>query len=187
MFTKKTGDASAVTDVVPGSSEPHILPYDLIGRRHSDLTRGAERLTDISRRTESEFLEVGKRLQDFSDGCSANSALSSEIISMVEGGKGHNFNALEELFESAYTHTGACADAIARGLKEIGELKAGVKEISDLQSFLRHLSKSIHIIGVLSRIETARIDGAEFSSMTSVVDDLAGQIVKSTGEITASS
>ncbi len=186
MFAKKTGDAPAVTDVVPGSSEPHILPYDLIGRRHADLTRGAERLTDISRRTESEFLEVGKRLQDFSDGCSANSALSSEIISMVEGGKGHNFNALEELFESAYTHTGACADAIARGLKEIGELKAGVKEISDLQSFLRHLSKSIHIIGVLSRIETARIDGAEFSSMTSVVDDLAGQIVKSTGEITAS-
>lgn len=186
MFTKKTGDASAVTDVVPVSSDPHILPYDLIGRRHNDLTHGAEKLTDISRRTESEFLEVGKRLQDFSDGCSANSALSSEIISMVEGGKGHNFNALEELFESAYKHTGACADAIARGLKEIGELKAGVKEISDLQSFLKHLSKSIHIIGVLSRIETARIDGAEFSSMTSVVDDLAGQIVKSTEEITAS-
>ncbi|MBI5847459.1 MAG: methyl-accepting chemotaxis protein [Nitrospirae bacterium] len=146
----------------------------------------ADELELLSRSTESDFLLIGGKLNDLSEGCSRNSGFATSIIQMVEGGEGFKIGAMQALFNKAFENTGSCSGAITTGIDDMRYLGERLGEIHGLSEFLEGLSKSINVIGILSRIETSRLEGSDFSSMTAVVDDLALQIAKSTTEVAIS-
>ncbi|MEW6419554.1 MAG: methyl-accepting chemotaxis protein [Nitrospirota bacterium] len=180
-YTEKTRSADEDT---PYTAEP--LSESICRSWQTNLTRMADELTVISRNIEEEFLTIGNSLQALSDGYTRNSKMASSIINMVERGSEFNIDNFEGVFNKAYDNTKASADAISIGISDMKYLKDMLKEISELRSFLKDLSRSITIIGILTRIETARLEAIDFNSMTVVVDELALQIAKSTDEIASS-
>ncbi|MBI5639099.1 MAG: hypothetical protein HZA17_01610 [Nitrospirae bacterium] len=146
----------------------------------------SDELNNISRTTEAEFLEIGRNLQELSDGYMKNSSMATALISMDEDGEGLNVDKFGELFKRVCDNTGAYANELSKGFSHMSDLQKRLAEITELKEYLDGLSRSIAVVGILTRIETARLNAADFNSMTEVVDELAEQIGKSTVEITAS-
>ncbi len=189
-FFSAKGDEAQASYVAAVSQEAEaeakIMTGTEVGASKDKLIKIADELELLSRSTEDDFLLIGNKLNDLSDGCSQNSEHANSIIQMVEGGEGFKIGAMQELFNRAFENTGSCSTAITTGIDDMRFLSERLNEINGLSEFLERLSKSINIIGILSRIETSRLEGTDFSSMTAVVDDLALQIAKSTAEITMS-
>ncbi len=189
-FFSAKGDEAQASYVAAVSQEAEaeakIMTGTEVGASKDKLIKIADELELLSRSTEDDFLLIGNKLNDLSDGCSKNSDHANAIIQMVEGGEGFKIGAMQELFNRAFENTGSCSTAITTGIDDMRFLSERLGEINGLSEFLERLSKSINIIGILSRIETSRLEGTDFSSMTAVVDDLALQIAKSTAEITMS-
>lgn len=181
-------EAAAPAVVASPAAAPAIDPAFSAGCRswNADFTRIADKLVELSRTTENDFLEVGANLHAISEDCSRVSSLASSLVRLEDSGSGFHVGKFENLFNKAFESTGACAASIPAGLAEMNELNNGLEKISVLRSYLDSLSRSITVIGVLTRIETSRIDGSNFNSMTTVVDDLGRQIARSTEEIAKS-
>ncbi|MBF0320215.1 MAG: methyl-accepting chemotaxis protein, partial [Nitrospirae bacterium] len=146
----------------------------------------ADELIGISKATETEFLELGANLQNFSFACIENSSMAADLVTAIESGSGFNVHSLKELFEKVYGEIDSSSKLIIEGSKEINLIIEDLNKVIDMEEFFRKLSKTISIIGTLIRIETARVGNAEFNIMTDLVDTLAKQILKGTDEIITS-
>ncbi|MDA8083627.1 MAG: methyl-accepting chemotaxis protein [Nitrospiraceae bacterium] len=147
------------------------------------LQRMAEDLESLARDTESEFIAVGDKLQHFSSRFSENSSSLSKIVGILEGGSGLDVGSFKTLFETAYSEIENCIVSISRGMTDMNSLASRINAILDLRVYLKDLSRSISILGIYIRIETARLGDSEFNTMTEVVDELARQIVGETEDI----
>ena len=150
------------------------------------LERMSNGLNKISRDIEEEFLSVGGNLQEFSDNCSKISSLAGEIAHMLESGSGFKSEAFKAVFQKAYSEIESCCSVISDKVCRMGDLTHSIQDISSLKLFLDKLSKAITIVGTLIRIETSRVEEAEFETMTGAIDDLAQQIAKNTAEVALS-
>lgn len=150
------------------------------------LHRMAADIDSLSASTEREFMAVGEKLHSFAERFNENSASAAKIISVLDSGTGLNTKAFNELFAGAYREIEHCVHAISSGIADMNSLTSRMNDILSLRSFLKGLSHSISTLGMYIRIETARVDDADFNTMTAVVDDLGRQIVKETDEIAAS-
>ena len=150
------------------------------------LERMSNGLNKVSRDIEEEFLSVGGNLQEFSDNCNKISAFAGEIAHMLESGSGFKADTFNDVFRKAYCEIESCCGVISDKVCRMGELTHSIQDISSLKLFLDKLSKSITIIGTLIRIETSRVEEAEFETMTGAIDDLAQQIAKNTAEVALS-
>jgi len=153
---------------------------------HATFTDLARELAGVSKNTENEFLAIGSKLNTVAEGCGGISARAASLARADESSGGFRIDKFEQLFQKAIESTGACAAAIPAGLVEMDGLKNRLEEIDGLRLYLEGLSRTITVIGVLTRIETARLGGIDFDTMTTVVDDLARQISQSTEEIASS-
>ena len=151
------------------------------------LSKIAGDLSSISKDTEDEFLKIGKNLQEFLSVFTENSSRASSIAQFIESGSGFNINSFGELFENARKDTESSAEAISNGISSMSASMSNIEKVADLRLFLKKLSRSITILGSLIRIETARVGKAEFTIITSGIDDLAKQIEEGTNDIAISS
>ncbi len=143
-------------------------------------------LSSIAKDTETEFLDLGAKLQNFAMSCNSNSSRASVLVQSIDSGSGFSASSLMELFTRVYKeieHTGSFAIDTKNNMLTLLD---HIQNIPALTVFLKKLSHSINIIGTLIRIETARIAQAEFNVMTEVVDSLASQIAQGTQEINTS-
>jgi len=187
LFSSKKNPATTVEvqpAAAPSSVDPSLQAHCRSWQK--SFTRSAEDMNTISKTTEDEFLVIGQNLNAISEDCAGISSTAASLINQDDSGDGFNVDKVEALFSSAFASTGACALAIPDGISEMKALAASLDNISSLRTYLDSLSRSITVIGVLIRIETARMDGADFNSMTTVVDDLAQQIEVSTKAIASS-
>ncbi|MBA4373153.1 MAG: hypothetical protein C0402_09875 [Thermodesulfovibrio sp.] len=146
----------------------------------------ADDINSLSATTEREFIGVGEKLRSFAERFNENSESAAKIITVLDGGSGLNTKAFNDLFAGAYREIENCVQAISSGIADMNSLTSRMHDILSLRSFLKGLSHSISTLGMYIRIETARVDDADFNTMTAVVDDLGHQIVKETEEIAAS-
>lgn len=181
-------DVAERPDVQTAAVQTAVDPAFLARSRswQANFELAARELSDLSRSTEKDFLAIGSNLNAISEGCGAISSKASALVNVEESGSGFDMRKFEQLFNRTIESAGACASAIPAGITEMTALKDKLDEIAGLRSYLDGLSRSITVIGVLTRIETARFDGADFNSMTTVVDDLAQQIARSTEAIASS-
>ncbi|MEO5359798.1 MAG: methyl-accepting chemotaxis protein [Nitrospirota bacterium] len=187
-MTDKTAVISDGGAVVPADggavvSDIHIVVDASWGK---SFLKMADELIAISKATETEFLELGASLQDFSFACIENSSMAGSLVTAIESGSGFNVHSLKELFEKVYTEIETSSNLILEGTKEMNLIIDDLHKVIDMEEFFRKLSKTISIIGTLIRIETARVGNAEFNIMTDLVDTLAKQILKGTDEIITS-
>lgn len=176
-----SSQAAVVAEVsAPRSDESFYLTWT------PALRRMAGDINTLSTATEQEFIAVGEKLQSFADRFSGNSSNASKIVSVLDSGSGLNTAAFNELFAGAYREIESCVQAISSGIIGMNSLTARMNDILSLRAFLKGLSHSISRLGMYIRIETARVDDADFNTMTAVVDDLGQQIVKETEQIAAS-
>ncbi|MBF0486824.1 MAG: hypothetical protein HQK98_01560 [Nitrospirae bacterium] len=173
---------SAGGDSAPGGGI-HIEVDSSWGR---SLLKMADELIGISKATETEFLELGASLQDFSFACIENSSMAGNLVNAIESGSGFNVHSLKELFETVYSEIDTSSKLILEGSREMNLIIDDLNRVIDMEEFFKKLSKTISIIGTLIRIETARVGNAEFNIMTDLVDTLARQILKGTDEIISS-
>ncbi|WP_420264403.1 methyl-accepting chemotaxis protein [Candidatus Magnetominusculus dajiuhuensis] len=150
------------------------------------LLKMADELIGISKATETEFLELGASLQDFSFACIENSSMAGNLVNAIESGSGFNVHSLKELFETVYSEIDTSSKLILEGSREMNLIINDLNKVLEMEEFFKKLSKTISIIGTLIRIETARVGNAEFNIMTDLVDTLARQILKGTDEIISS-
>ncbi|MBF0456326.1 MAG: hypothetical protein HQK99_00335 [Nitrospirae bacterium] len=170
-----------------GAAASHGSAHIVIDASWSkSLLKMADELIGISKATETEFLELGASLQDFSFACIENSSMAGNLVNAIDSGSGFNVHSLKELFEKVYEEIEISSRLILEGSKEMNFIIDDLHKVVSMEEFFRKLSKTISIIGTLIRIETARVGNAEFNIMTDLVDTLAKQILKGTDEIIGS-
>ncbi len=182
---KKSGDNGDAAVVVPEVRAARA-DAEFYHTWSPALHRMAEDINSLSVSTEREFMAVGEQLHSFAERFNENSASAARIVSVLDSGSGLNTKAFNELFANAYREIDHCVHSISSGITEMNSLTVRMNDILSLRSFLKGLSHSISTLGMYIRIETARVDDADFNTMTAVVDDLGHQIVKETEEIAAS-
>jgi methyl-accepting chemotaxis protein len=181
---KAAKESSVDSAIAQKASDPTFLAKSRSW--HMTFSDLARELIEISKNTENEFLAIGSNLHAIADGCNGISARAGSLVRADEGSGGFSVEKFEQLFRKAIESTGVCAAAIPTGLVEMASLKDRLEEIAGLRTYLEGLSRTITVIGVLTRIETARLEGTDFNTMTTVVDDLAQQIAQSTASIASS-
>jgi methyl-accepting chemotaxis protein len=140
----------------------------------------ADDLGKVSKTTEGEFLDIGRKLMTFSVASSENSAKAASIVEMIGSGTGFNTHSFMEMFERVYTEIDAIVEVITGGSDGIKEIVSMLDGVGVLREYLEKLSRSIKVIGMMIRIETARTGSIDFNVMTDTVERLARQIIKGT-------
>jgi methyl-accepting chemotaxis protein len=153
------------------------------GKWRDDLLRMAEDLGKVSKTTEGEFLDVGRKLMAFSVASAENSAKSAAVVNMINSGDGFDTGAFMKMFGRVYIEIEAIVEVITGGSEGIKEIVSMLDGVSELKAFLEKLSRSIKVIGMMIRIETARSGSVDFNVMTDTVERLARQIIKGTAGI----
>jgi hypothetical protein len=140
-------------------------------RWSADLREAEGALRGLSEKTESEFLGIGAQLQDFHHRAGEITGMSSAIAGIVsaEGGP-DGVGALQGLLdrmEAYLSHSAEEAVRVAAILSETGELLRGFDE--PLAGF-RKLTRILRILGISTKIESARLGGEVASGFETVAD-----------------
>jgi len=136
-------------------------------------------LSVISGTTEDEFLAIGARLQDFLQRGTGIASVASEMVGEVAGE--HVTAAMNGLGEMM----GMMGDHVNRAQQEIDDSAATLREILKLLdevsgplSGFKKVNKVLRMLGISTKIESARLGAAAagFETLASDVGDLSVQV-----------
>lgn len=143
------------------------------------LTEQSAKLAAVSGTTEQEFLDIGGRLQDFYQRGLGISGLASEMVGEVAGdhvtgamrGLGEMLDDMGCYVKRAQNEIQVSADT----LREILELLA---KVSDPLSGFKKVNKVLRMLGISTKIESARLgqSAAGFDTLASDVAELSVQV-----------
>ena len=143
------------------------------------LDEQASQLAVVSGTTEHEFLDIGGRLQDFYQRGLGISGLASEMVGEVAGDHVTNtMDGLGEMLDNMGHYVDRAQNEIdvsARTLREILKLLA---DVSDPLSGFKKVNKVLRMLGISTKIESARLgqSAAGFDTLASDVGELSVQV-----------
>ena len=152
---------------------------DLLRHCRSTLGGSENGLTEVIKAREQDFLSLGEDLYALQNGCEDISRTAQSLVSCTSGQAMHTtLSALSEELE-ALTDDRARA-AGRQSLEEIDGVVRIVDELSDILSAFSKIVKYLSILGIATRIESARLgnDGRGFTTLADDVEKLAHQIVE---------
>ncbi len=142
----------------------------------SDLMRGRERV----------FLDLGNDLMRLESGCEGLSQNAGELAACSSGLDLHE--ALDRSAGELAALTSAASDEAGQeSLRDIGAVAGIIEELSSIVSAFARVVKHLSMLGIATRIESARLggDGRGFSTLADDVEKLAHQIVEHCAGIAA--
>lgn len=135
-------------------------------------------LSAVMKGRERDFLSLGENLMSLQDGCEAISRNARELVECTSG-QGMPVS-LEGLSGELRALTDASVhDAGRRSLADIEGVSRIVNELSGIVSAFSKIVKHLTMLGIATRIESARLgaDGRGFSTLADDVEKLAHLIV----------
>ncbi|MBF0352654.1 MAG: hypothetical protein HQM11_16600 [SAR324 cluster bacterium] len=156
------------------------MKFRLGGHRtwERQLKEAIHAMNSLSKETESEFLAIGSRLNEFFGLCSQNLSRASDIIRMIESGDGLNIDAFRKSFDHAYDQVGSASERIENVLNGLEELNVKMASVTTLTEILEKLCHSIRFLGVSMKIEIARVGKHDFYAVAESVENLYRQIIQ---------
>ncbi|WP_144005043.1 methyl-accepting chemotaxis protein [Solidesulfovibrio fructosivorans] len=143
-------------------------------------------LSSLMKGRERDFLGLGENLMALQSGCEDISRHAQELVEQTAGEDMHA--ALGRLSGELTTLTDVSInDAGRRSLADIENVGRIVEELSGITSAFSKIVKHLSMLGIATRIESARLgaDGRGFSTLADDVEKLAHLIVDHCGAIAA--
>ncbi|WP_243309880.1 hypothetical protein [Fundidesulfovibrio agrisoli] len=137
--------------------------------------------------TEKDFLRLGAQLEGFSSRSSQTSALAAGLTELTSGEAVAEASA--KLAANLERLGGICdVAATDRQLAELGRVGSMGAKLGEIMNDFARLVKHLSMLGVSTRIESARLgdQGAGFATLADDVEKLAGKIGESSGKILVS-
>ena len=136
-------------------------------------------LSVISGTTEHEFLEIGGRLQDFYQRGTGISALASEMVGEVAGD--HVIAAMDglgEMLDNMGHYVDRAQTEIEVSAQTLREILGLLEKVSDPLSGFKKVNKVLRMLGISTKIESARLgqSAAGFDTLASDVGELSVQV-----------
>jgi methyl-accepting chemotaxis protein len=142
------------------------------------------RLTRLLSGREEEFLDLGRRLMEFS---SASQALAQKAQDLAQLAAGEDIGqGAQELAVELEEMSGVCD--FSRGEQSLDELERVLKVIESLGAGISgfgRIVRSLQMLGISTRIESARLGdkGLGFTTLADDVEKLAGKIVANSSQV----
>jgi methyl-accepting chemotaxis protein len=132
-------------------------------------------LDALNRETERDFLQIGEKLAEFTQTVNLISSELTALADLISGE--HGSRAAEALVAALERSTGMRARAEA-GARMLGAMRQQAGRLKETLSGFKISLSTFHIIGVLTRIETAQLGraGVEFGNLADDVKAMAGNI-----------
>lgn len=111
------------------------LVLDGAWRHHLDAVANA--LSVVSKETETEFLDLGANLQNFSFSCIEIASQGASLVQTIESGDGFNVTLIKELFEKVYGEIEKTAEIMIKGSSGITDVIGRLSEVSEMETFLK--------------------------------------------------
>ncbi len=143
-------------------------------------------LSDVMRGREQDFLDLGESLMSLQAGCEELSQKAGELVACTSGADMQA--GLESLSEQLKVLTGAGERGAGRdSLGDIDGVARIVSQLSEIVSAFSRIVKHLTMLGIATRIESARLggDGRGFSTLADDVEKLANLIVSHCSGIAA--
>lgn len=153
--------------------------HDMLRQCRRTLGGSKNSLTGIIEAHEQDFLSLGEELYALQSSCEDISRTAQTLVSCTSGQAMHTtLSALSKKLE-ALTDDRARA-AGRQSLEEIDGVIRIVDELSDILSAFSKIVKYLSILGIATRIESARLgnEGRGFTTLADDVEKLAHQIVE---------
>lgn len=143
-------------------------------------------LSAVIKGREQDFLALGENLMALRSGCEDISSMAGELVELSSGQA--MLKTLEGLSGQLRALTDRDArDADGQGLDDIDGVSRIVGELSGIVAAFAKIVKHLSILGIATRIESARLgaDGRGFSTLADDVEKLAHSIVEHCAGIAA--
>lgn len=159
---------------------------DLLRRCRAVLGGMENRLSDLIKTRERDFLALGENLMELRAGCEDISAKAGELVDLSSG------QAMLAALDRQSGQLSALADQDAQrsgrqSLEDIDGVSRIVEALSGIVAAFAKIVKHLSMLGIATRIESARLgaDGRGFSTLSDDVEKLAHSIVDHCAGITA--
>ncbi|MFV0420769.1 methyl-accepting chemotaxis protein [Oleidesulfovibrio sp.] len=132
---------------------------------------------------EHEFLSLGESLMSLSGAISDVQKQSGELVSLVSGDNLHGVT--QQLAADMGKLHELCSLDSDNNLDELGRVRNYLLELIRLIKSYSRVVRSLQMLGISTRIESARLgsDGKGFNTLADDVEKLAGKIVEYSGQI----
>jgi methyl-accepting chemotaxis protein len=132
-------------------------------------------LDSLDRNTERDFLGIGEKLAEF---IRTVDSISSELTALADLISGDHGSHASETLASALDCSRAMQAGAEDGVRMLGGMRREAGRLTETLSGFKSTVSTFHIIGVLTRIETAQLGsaGADFGNLADDVKVLAGNI-----------
>jgi methyl-accepting chemotaxis protein len=143
--------------------------------RMNSLGQVVEDLTLVNRNTEQEFLRIGGTLGDVME---TVNLISSDLASLASLISGENGNKASCVLTAALDRATEREAGYANDRGGLGGMQAEVNRLRKTLGEYRETVSAFHVIGILTRIEIARLGkvSADFGSLTDDVRSLAENV-----------
>lgn len=151
---------------------------DLLRQCRTTLGGMEHSLSSLMKGRERDFLALGENLMALQAGCEDISRNAGELVERTAGEDMHA--ALGQLSAELIALTDvSTGDAGRQSLEDIGEVSRIVEELSGIVSAFSKIVKHLTMLGIATRIESARLgaEGRGFSTLADDVEKLAHLIV----------
>jgi len=160
------------------TSEQARSASELVGRCRSVLGGMKHRLSDVVKVREQDFLSLGENLMELQSGCEDISAKARELVELASG------QSMLVRLDNLSGQLRALTDQDAHGsgqqsLDDIDNVSRIVDALSGIVSAFAKIVKQLSMLGIATRIESARLgaEGRGFSTLADDVEKLAHSIV----------
>lgn len=160
------------------TSEQTRSASELLQQCHAVLGGMEHRLSDVVRAREQDFLSLGENLMELQSGCEDISAKARELVELASG------QSMVATLDNLSGELRALTDQDAHGsgqqsLDDIDNVSRIVDALSEIVSAFGKIVKQLSMLGIATRIESARLgaEGRGFSTLADDVEKLAHSIV----------
>ncbi|UPU37604.1 methyl-accepting chemotaxis protein [Geomonas paludis] len=143
------------------------------------LAKAAVELAVIAGTTEDEFLAIGGRLQDFYQRGLGISGLASEMVGEVAGDQVIGaMDRLGEMLDHMGHYVDRAQNEIEGSAQTLREILGLLEKVSDPLSGFKKVNKVLRMLGISTKIESARLgqSAAGFDTLASDVGELSVQV-----------
>lgn len=137
-----------------------------------------EDLSRIAPESETEFLSLGARLQEYVARAETMTDLAATIVEHTGGGDETAIEQADSVFRNIQTEIENCCAVFSQGISTVKDVAAKLEGLSGFLGALEKIAKHTRIMGVSIKIESARVgqEGKGFWDLAREVTDLAVRI-----------
>ena len=149
----------------------------------SELTRTCALLRTLANKTENEFLTLGSNLQIFLELNRQNASNAQSVTEMIETESGFNIDEFRTFFDGVYREMAGIDASFSEVTDSQADLIEHIERILLIKNVLEKSHHYLRKIALFIKMETARVEHAEFYAVVESFEDLADRILQNAQQI----